>query len=155
MNFQEKAQDFLAQKRIALVGASASKQATGNSILKSLRSQGYEVIPVHPSADSIEGETAYRRLQDIPNGVDALFLVASPDVVAQVVQDCPSAGIKRVWMHDNPLFGSGTSSFSAEALAFCQAHDIMVIEGGCPLMFLDFPHKCMRTVLGWMKKLPA
>jgi Ser/Thr protein kinase RdoA (MazF antagonist) len=33
-------------------------------------------------------------------------------------------------------------------------HNITVIDGGCPMMFLDFGHKYMRWMLGVMGRLP-
>jgi hypothetical protein len=52
------------------------------------------------------------------------------------------------------MFGKGNSSASEAAAAYGKAHGLTVIEGGCPMMFLDFPHKCMRWVLHAMGKLP-
>jgi uncharacterized protein len=42
-------------------------------------------------------------------------------------------------------------------VAFCQAHGITAIPGGCPLMYCahaDFGHRCMRFVLNLTGGLP-
>ncbi|KAA3656673.1 MAG: CoA-binding protein, partial [Chloroflexi bacterium] len=31
-----------------------------------------------------------------------------------------------------------------KATAVCNENNITVIDGGCPMMFLDFGHKCMK-----------
>ncbi|MCP4422820.1 MAG: hypothetical protein GY805_39930 [Chloroflexi bacterium] len=34
-------------------------------------------------------------------------------------------------------------------------NNITVIDGGGPMMFLDFGHKCMRWMLGILRRLPS
>lgn len=156
MNINKQAEEFLSKKRIAVVGVSR-KQGTGNGIFTSLRGRGYEVFPVNPNASEVMGETCYPNLQAIPGGVDAAVIVTQPEVTEEVVHECAEAGVSRVWMHYNALFGKGNSSVSDAAVAYCREHDIDVIAGGCPLMFgeeADMGHKCMRWILGVTGGLP-
>lgn len=154
MAFEDLARDFLAQKRIAVVGASSSKQATGNAIYTALRSKGYTVFAVHPRAETIEGDPCYASLGAIPGGVDGVFIVTRPEVSEQVMHEAVEAGVPRVWMHYNALFGAKNSSVSPEAVAYGREHGLTVIDGGCPLMYMDIAHKCMRWLLGVMGSLP-
>ena len=156
MNLKEQAEMFLAQKRIAVVGVSR-EQGTGNGIFTTLRKRGHEVVPVNPNASEVMGEPCYPDLKSIPGGVDAAVIVTRPEVTETVVRDCAEAGVSRVWMHYNALFGKGNSSVSDAAVAYCREHDIDVIAGGCPLMFgegADVGHKCMRWILGVTGGLP-
>lgn len=156
MNIKDQAKAFLAQKRIAVVGVSR-EQGTGNGIFTSLRRRGYEVFPVNPNATEVMGETCYPSLKAIPGGVDAAVIVTRPEVTEEVVHDCAEAAVSHVWMHYNALFGAGNSSVSKAAVAYCRAHDIDVIAGGCPLMFgegADMGHKCMRWIIGVTGGLP-
>lgn len=152
--FNAMAKEFLAQKRIAVVGVSgSSSQATANAIFRSLRDRGYEVFPVNPHAETVEGLTCYPSVKALPEKVDGVLIVTRPDVTEQVVRECIEAGIPRVWMHDNPIAGHANSSASGVAAAYGREHGLTVIEDGCPLMFIDFPHKCMRWILSAMKRL--
>ena len=151
MTFNEKAKKFLAQERIAVAGVSRSGEQTGNFIYKKLRDEGYEVFAVHPQAETLEGDPSYPNMQAIPGGVHGAIIVTNPEVTSQVVQDCQAAGVPRVWMHNNTFM---PSSVSDEAVAFCEKNGIEVIAGGCPMMFMDFGHKCMRVVLGMAGRLP-
>lgn len=151
-SFKEKAEDFLAQERIAVAGVSRSGQATGNAIYKALKDRGYTVFALNPSAEPVDGNPTYSTVADIAGGVDGVIIVTSPAVTETIVQDCAEAGVPRVWMHNNTML---PSSVSEKAVAFCQEQGITVIDGGCPMMFLDFGHKCMRWVLGAMGRLPA
>jgi predicted CoA-binding protein len=156
MTLKDQAETFLANKRIAVVGVSRSG-GTGNSILHKLLDQGYEVFPVNPKAEELEGLAAYPSLAAIPGGVKAAIVVTKPEITEKVVRDCAEAGVSHVWMHYNALFGAGNSSVSEEAVAFCRDNGIDVIPGACPMMYIegaDFGHKCMRWILGVTNKLP-
>lgn len=156
MTIKKQAEEFLAHKRIAVVGVSR-EQGTGNGIFTSLRDRGYKVYPVNPNTTKVMGETCYPDLKSIPDGVDAAVIVTRPEVTEKVVRDCADAGVSHVWMHYNALIGAGKSSISNDAVNYCREHDINVIAGGCPLMFgegADVVHKCMRWILGVTGGLP-
>lgn len=156
MSLQTDAEEFLAQKRIAVVGVSRGG-GTGNGILQRLRTTGYTVFAVNPQATEIDGVTCYPTVQAIPDGVDGAIIVTRPEVAMAVVQDCDVAGVKRIWMHNNAFFGAANSSVSDEAVEYCREHGMMVIPGACPLMYgptADFGHKCMRWLLGATGRLP-
>lgn len=153
--FETKAKDFLAQKRIAVVGVSGRRNATGNAIFKSLLDRGYDVIPVNPNAGTVNGIACYPSVKKLPEKVDGAVIVTRAGVSEQVVRECVDAGIPRVWLHYNPMFGKSHSSASEAAAAYGREHGLTIIEGGCPLMFLDFPHKCMRWMLSAIRQLPA
>lgn len=150
--FNTKAEEFLAQERIAVAGVSRSQKDAANTIYVKLRDTGHQMFPINPNADVVEGDTCYASVKDIPGGVDGVVIVTRPDLTEQVVRDCVEAGVPRVWMHNNTFMGS---SVSEKAVATCRENNIVVIDGGCPMMFLDFGHKCMRWMLGVMNRLPA
>lgn len=149
-DIQQLVDDFLAQKRIAVVGVSRSKDGTANLIYKRLRDTGHEVYAINPNAQSVEGEPCYPDVKSTPQPVDAVMIVTRPDVTDQVVRECAEAGIKRVWMHCSPMHGLRSTSDSA--VQFAREHGMTVIPSGCPLMFagnVDFGHRFMKW---WMKR---
>lgn len=150
--FDQLAKDFLSQKRIAVAGVSRNEDETANGIYRALRDKGYEVFAVNPNADMVEGAPCYPDVQAIPGGVDGAILVTRPEVSVKVARDCVAAGVPRVWMHNNTFM---PSSVSDEATAVCRQNGIKVIAGGCPMMFFDPFHKCMKWVLGVTGRLPA
>jgi hypothetical protein len=147
------AREFLAQKRIAVAGVSRDPNSVANLIYRTLRKGGREVFAVNPNAEQLEGGPCYPRLGAIPGGVDAVVIATRPEAAEQIVQDCVAAGIRRVWMHRS--FGRGSVSTSATALG--RNHGITVIDGACPMMYLepvDFFHKCARWILSVTHHLP-
>ena len=125
-------EDFLAQKRIALVGVSRKPRTDSAILFQELVRRGYDVVPVNPKTPNIEGHRCFARVQDIHPPVDAALIMTIPAVTESVVVDCAQAGIRRIWLYR----GAGTGSVSLEAVAFCESHAIDVVPGECPFMFL-------------------
>ncbi|MGD2216179.1 MAG: CoA-binding protein [Gemmatimonadales bacterium] len=150
---QEAVQRFLAQKRIAVAGVSRNKSEAANVVYRKLRASGYEVFPVNPNAETVEGDACYPDLKSVPGGVDGVVIATRPAVTEQVVRECADLGVSRVWMHRS--FGQG--SVSESAVGYCRENGIEVIPGGCPMMFcqpVDFGHRCMRWILSVTGGLP-
>ncbi len=148
-------EDFLAQKRIAVAGVSRSgeKGSAANLIYQKLRKSGYQVFPINPHAEEIEGDPCYPDLKSLPEAVDGVVIVTRPEAAEEIARQCAEVGVSRVWMHRS--FGQG--SVSEKATDFCREHNITIIPGGCPMMFcqpVDFGHKCMRWILGLAGGLP-
>jgi predicted CoA-binding protein len=144
------AQDFLAQKRIAVVGVSDKRETGCNLAYNKFKESGYQVFPVNPRISTFNGATCYPDLKSIPDKPEAVFILASPKVTDQIVQQCVDLGVKHVWMHcmmgTKPGLAAGMTSVSLEAVEKCKANGITVIPGACPNQFLkpDFGHKMMR-----------
>jgi hypothetical protein len=144
---KDAAAEFLAQRRIAVTGVSRNGTSHGaNVVYQRLRQRGYEVFAVNPNASTVEGDRCYPDLRSIEGGVDGVILGTRPDRDLDTLRECLDLGIKRVWMHRGP----GPGSVSPEAAQFGRDNGIIVIDGGCPLMFgptADGGHKFMRGVL--------
>ena len=146
----EKVEDFLAQRRVAIAGVSAARETPGNMIYRKLKSAGYQVFAVSPTAETFDGDRCYPDLLSIPGGVDGVVIATRPAVTEELVRQCVTAGVPRVWMHESLIHGG--TSLSADAVAFCREHDIVLIAGACPMMYcapVDVGHKCMR----WMMRV--
>ena len=142
--------DFLAQKKIAVVGVSDKRETGCNANYKKFKDAGYRVFAVNPRISTFEGDPCYADLKAIPEKPDAVFILASPKVTEQIVQQCVDLGIKHVWMHcmmgTKPGLAAGMTSVSPSAVEVCKANGIAVIPGSCPNQYLnpDGGHKFMR-----------
>ena len=144
--------DFLSQKRIAVIGVSRNPGEAANLIYRKLREQGYQVFPVNPRAQEVEGDRCYPDVESLPGSIAGAVVLTPPGEAASVVRSCAEKGVSRVWLHRS--LGSG--SVSEEAVRVGKELGITVIAGGCPMMFLkpvDFGHRCMRWLLGWHRRL--
>jgi hypothetical protein len=153
MHLEEAAAEFLAHGRIAVAGVSRAHPNAANIIYKRLRTAGYHVFACNPNAEQVEGDVCYHSIKDIGEPLDGVVIATHPDAALAVARECVQCGVTRVWLHR--AFGSG--SMSSEAVAFCEANGMAVIDGGCPMMFIqpvDVGHRCIRWVLGLTGKLP-
>lgn len=140
------AQEFLDFKRIAVAGVSRKGDVAANIVYKKLRTSGYQVFPVNPNADEVEGDKCYPDLSSIPVGVEGVVIATHPDITPEIVEECGKLGINHVWMHR--AFGQG--SINNDAINRCKELGILVIPGSCPMMFcqpVDTGHKCIRWFL--------
>lgn len=135
-----RANEFLGQRRLAVVGVSRDPRDLSRTLFNELRARGYDVVPVHPTLESVDGVACARRLQDVHPRIDGAILMTPPLVTDSVVRDCAEAGVKRVWMHR----GAGRGASSPVAVSYCRDHGISVVESACPFMFLPgagFAHR--------------
>lgn len=153
-------QDFLAQKRIAVVGVSDKRDTGCNLAYTKFKDAGYEVFAVNPRIASFQGDTCYPDLASLPSKPDAVFILASPKVTDQIVSQCVDLGVKHVWMHcmigTKPGLAASMTSVSQSAVDVCKANGISVIPGSCPNQYLnpDGGHKFMKgmfSLFGFMK----
>jgi len=90
--------DVLASaKTIAVVGHSDKFYRTSYQIAEYLRHAGYKVYPVNPTIATINGETSYASLHEIPEPIDIVNVFRRSEHVAEVVQEAIAVGAKAIW----------------------------------------------------------
>ena len=147
-------QDFLAQKKIAVVGVSDKRDTGCNMAYNKFKESGYQVFPINPRISEFQGALCYPDLKSIPEKPDAVFILASPKVTDEIVQQCVDLGVKHVWMHcmmgTKPGLAQSMTSVSQDAVQVCRENGIQVIPGSCPNQFLkpDIGHTLMRGMWG-------
>lgn len=137
---------FLSQPIIAIVGVSRKGDAPANHIYKKMRELDYVVYPVNPHTMRVEGDKCYPDLKSVPLKPSAVLLAGTPDVSYEIVKQCVALHVQVIWMHK----GIGMGSYSSKAEKLARAHDIQVINNGCPMMFLGKVDPFHR-LLKWFK----
>ena len=89
----------------AVVGLSTDASRTAYGVSAWMRSAlGHRIIPVHPRAEAVLGETGYARLADLPDGekvaVVDCFVNSSRvgAVVDEAIEQKDRLGIEAVWL---------------------------------------------------------
>ena len=153
-------EEFLAQKKIAVVGVSDKRETGCNMTYKKFKENGYQVYAVNPRIREFEGDPCYPDLKSIPETPEAVFILASPKVTDEIMDQCVDVGVKHVWMHcmmgTKPGLAQSMTSVSQDAVVKGREHGIQVIPGSCPNQFLkpDFGHRMMRAIfgtIGWLR----
>ena len=138
----ESVHEFLAARRLAVVGASDDNAHFGGTIYRELRDHGYEVYAVNPNAQHVAGDPCYPDLASVPAALDGVIVVVNRTAALEVVGECIELGLRRVWLFKGL---GGKSATSDEAVRRCEANGVDVIAGACPLMFLE--------PVGWFHKV--
>lgn len=143
--------DFLAQKRIAVVGVSDKRETGCNLAYRTFKKEGYAVFAVNPRITEFDGDPCFPDLAAVPETPDAVFILTRPAITEEIVRQCVDLGIQHVWMHclmgTKPGLAAGMTSVSEEAVRMCRENGIRVIPGSCPNQYLpsDLGHNLMRT----------
>lgn len=140
---------FVSGKSMAIVGVSSGGKGFGNLAYTELKKQGYTLLPVHPTAESIQGDRCSRSLADLPERVERVLVVVKPDRSEAVVREAASAGARQVWLQQG--------AESAAALEAGERAGLEVIHGHCILMFAGRPgslHRVHRWILTLVGKMP-
>ncbi len=130
---KQQVDDFLALKRLAVVGVSRDPKHFSYVLWQELRQRRYEAIPVNSNATELDGQRCYARVQEIEPPVQGVLVMTPAAAAEQVVRDCVEAGVHHVWLYKG--MGPG-GSVSQAAVGLCQEHGIELVAGHCPYMFL-------------------
>ncbi|HLA76996.1 MAG TPA: CoA-binding protein [Vicinamibacteria bacterium] len=145
---------FLARRRLALVGVSRDPKDFSRGVYRELLARGYDLVPVNPALQEVEGRKCFPRVQDVAPPVEGALIMTPARASEGVVRDCAAAGVRSVWLHR----GGGQGAVSPEAVAFCREQGMEVVPGACPYMFLSGAsafHRFHGWVLTLFGKLPA
>jgi predicted CoA-binding protein len=124
--------DFLALKRIAVVGVSRNPKELSYTLWQELRQRRYDAVPVNPSTPEIDGKRSYASVRDIDPPVEGALIMTTAAVAEQVIEECAAAGVRHVWLYG----GLGGGASNPATIAAAQVHGLDTIAGHCPFMFL-------------------
>lgn len=120
-------QDFINGKRIAVVGVSRNKEKFGNMAFTELAARGYQVFPVHPTAQEILGARCYPNLTALRGQVDGALVVVGSEQAASVLREAAAIGLKNVWLQQG--------AESPEVLTLARDLGLNLVAKKCVLMY--------------------
>jgi hypothetical protein len=137
-------EDFVARRKLGVVGVSRRGNKFGNVAYRELKAKGYKLFPVYPSAATMEGDPCSPSQRALPEPVDSVLIVVPPAETEKVVGEAAAAGIRRVWMQQG--------AESPSAVKFCEEHGMSVVHGECIWMFAE-PAGCLYRAHRWLGRL--
>ncbi len=84
-------------KKVAIVGATTNKNKFGYIVLKDLIRKGFEVIPVSPKYDSIDGIEVYKDVSLLPEDTELLVFIVPPEVGLVEFKKAYEKGFRKFW----------------------------------------------------------
>lgn len=121
-------QQMLAMKNWAVVGATEDTGKFGYKVYKKLKNRGYNVYPVNPKFDEIEGEKCYHSISDINDNIDVISMIVNPKVGMEVIDKANEKGIKNIWCQPG--------AESEELIQRAQSYGMKIIYNECVLVEL-------------------
>jgi uncharacterized protein len=97
-SFNTTIETFLAPRKFALAGVSRNPKKFGFMAFKDLKEKGFEIYPVHPDADEINGVKCYRSVSDLPADVRHLVSMVPKDQTFDTVNKALERGIRNIWI---------------------------------------------------------
>lgn len=142
-------EDFFAPKRFAIAGVSRNEKKFGHEIFKVLREKEFEVVPINPNTEEINGTKCYHSLEDIPNDINSLLIVTPKRQTDEILRTAIKKGINNIWVQQ--------SSETNETLQIAEEYEKEIIYNKCVFMFAQPVagfHKFHRTLVKIFGKLP-
>lgn len=87
--------------RIALVGASPDRARPSNGVLRDLIADGFDVVPVNPTVDEVEGRPCYPSVAAVVASVgpvDIVDVFRRAEACSDVARDAVAAGARCLWL---------------------------------------------------------
>jgi predicted CoA-binding protein len=108
---------------VAVVGATDDPGKYGNVIYRDLKRKGFTVYPVNKNRDTVDGDKAYRSLEDLPQMPTIVNIVVPPREALQTLQKCKELGVDNVWLQPG--------AESSEVMIFLEAEKFNYLANAC------------------------
>ncbi|MDN7013204.1 CoA-binding protein [Methanoculleus sp. FWC-SCC3] len=132
--------DIFYPESIAVIGASASPNKVGYSVLRNLLSFSGSLYPVNPSRTELFGRKTYSSVLDIPGPVDWAIVAVPARIVPEVMEECGEKGVRLaviVTAGFREIGGEGTA-LEEKVTAIARRHGIRIIGPNC--LGIMMPH---------------
>jgi predicted CoA-binding protein len=142
-------QAFLEKRKIALAGVSRDQKKLGYSVLKKLQEMGIDVYLLHPEAETLHGERAYRNVSDLPGDIGGMLIMTPKAETPGLVEAAVKKGIFNIWIQQ--------MSETPEAVDYALSKNVNLVAGQCILMFAEPVsgiHKFHRNLKKLFGKMP-
>jgi hypothetical protein len=91
---------ILSLKNVAVVGMSKNEEKAAHYVPKYLLSQGYNIVPVNPTADRILDCRCYSNLEEINQSIDIVDVFRPSDQVLPVIEEAIKKKPKVIWLQE-------------------------------------------------------
>jgi len=125
------------QKTVAVVGASSDRSKYGNKSVRAHLRQGYQVFPINPKGETIEGLPSYRSVAEIPvEQLDRITVYVAPQIGIGLLEQYAAKKPAEVWF--NPGSESDALLQRAEELGLPVIAACSIVDlGAMPSEFAD------------------
>lgn len=85
-------------RRIAVVGLSPKADRPSFRVSQQMQRWGFDIVPVRPAVESVLGQKAYARLEDVPSPVDLVNVFRNADELDAVIDSAIAIKAPAIWI---------------------------------------------------------
>ncbi len=117
--------EIYSLKNVAVIGISKNQEKAAHYVPKYLAENGYNIIPINPSADEILNKKCFPSINDVDESIDIVDVFRPSVQVLPFVKDAIKKKPKVIWLQE------GIHNTEAEELA--RKEGITVVFNRCML----------------------
>ncbi len=150
MNTKAEIDSVLNRKKLAFAGVSGDPKKFSRVVYKELKDKGYELYPVNPKLDEVEGDKCYRSVSDLPDDVKWGILMTPKTSTPDVLKEAIDKGFESIWIQQG--------AHSPQAVEMAENAGIKLVYNKCIMMFaspvkgVHAFHRFLARIFG---KVPA
>ena len=107
----EEIKQIFSLKNVVVIGMSKNQEKAAHYVPKYLSQNGYNIVPVNPTADEILDKKCYHNVEEVTAPIDIVDVFRPSDQVLPVIQEAIKKKPKVIWLQE------GIHNAEAEELA--------------------------------------
>lgn len=120
-----KAEEILKTKKsYAIIGASNEMLKYGYELVVVLKDAGYNIFPINPKYEEIEGVKCYPSLKELPKKPEVTIIALAPHNTEKVVKSIGSS---------ESIFWLPPNCYNDETINFCKENNYDFVYNVCPI----------------------
>ena len=91
---------ILSLKKVAVIGMSKHSRKAAQFVPKYLSENGFEIIPVNPTAEEILGKKCYSEISEVEGEIDIIDVFRPSDKVLSIIKEAIKKKPKVIWLQE-------------------------------------------------------
>jgi len=120
----------MENKKVVVLGASNKKERYSYQAVMLLSEHNYDVIPVHPTIEEIEGHKVTNSLKDINEKIGTLTLYVGPSRIAPLIQEIVDLNPGRVILNPGTESDELKKALKNAGISFIEACSLVMLKTG-------------------------
>lgn len=137
---------FLESRKLAIAGVSRDPKKFGHAVYLDLKKKGFEIYPINPDVDFIDGQPCFHSVNALPIDVRNLLILTPKNKTLEVLTEAIAKGIDNIWIQQ--------MSETREALDYLKDKQVNLVSKQCILMWTEPVsgfhkfHKTLKKIFG-------
>lgn len=144
MNTQADIKSVLGNKKLAFIGVSSDPKKFSRMAYKELKQKGFELYPVNPGVDEIDGDKCYRNVEHLPEEIKWAVFMTPKSETASALRIAAQNGLEAAWIQQG--------AHTEEAIKIAEENGVKLVYNKCIMMFAS-PVKGIHSFHRFLAKI--